>query len=846
MSQIGMPINGITYKAEEAGLWFFGRTNGVFALEDNLKVAPDDGMNINVLDGGAWLSPNRFRGIVFANTETVQLTLSPAHATLHRIDRIVIRWNIQQNGMHPFLMIKQGTPSQVPNAPGIERNEIVWEIALADIRVNAGTAILTSAMITDQRANRAIAGFVSDGVMSLLDTELTDHKQTTAFGEIGIHGLRIFDGVFQAWDGYEWIDIATGGGEQPERLPSGNANLIIRTEIKEREPTLSLEGITYVIIHNASGKAVTRRTNIIGAINLSNIAPGSYTLKIHDTFDEYFMPESQTVTLPDAGTMELSFAIIGPGLPMDEIVFDTSGVFTVPPGVRHIDAFIVGGGAAAQNVPDNYGGGGGGYAHFWRDISVTPGESVQVVIGGAGTANNNGGMSFFKNASIFARGGFAPIIYPEAFPQTGGFGGSGGGAGANSTFPIAGNGGFDGNDGNDSFSSIAGNKGGLGQSRGTLWRKPRNPYKDIERYSGGGGGGAPSAAGYTTGIAGIGAKGRGGNRGIGTASTAAESGIIILYPILSTRTKSFDDLNRHITGWLFTQNGEFTITDPDIIAIDIFAIGGGGGGGGCWASGQSTSGQNGQPSIVRINDNIIATAEGGQGGYTPSGTGAGTSAASAGKNAIGQIGGDGGIGTSGSGGGKGGNGGSGGGGGAGGYYSSNKFSGGGGGSGYGGIVRGTGGTLESGGLSGGHGGIFGSVENILFNPFIGYVAPAAILAEDGKNGVRGPVSGTTYYGGNGGKGGSGYGAGGGGGGGWNVQENANAGGGGGSGFFVSLMNVDVNLNDIINIVIGNKGLGGIGVGTNGHNVVGDSGNGGNGVSGCVHVFPRYREDYKLV
>lgn len=164
MAQLGMPIDGVIYDSDEAGIWFQGRTNGVFSANDSLKVTAAGGMSISISSGGAWMAPSQFRGISYANTSPVTLTLNMADGMLHRIDRVVIRWNITQYASQPFLAIKQGTLSSNPVAPTVDRTSSVWELGLADIRVNAGTLILTQANITDQRLNEAICGLVRDGI----------------------------------------------------------------------------------------------------------------------------------------------------------------------------------------------------------------------------------------------------------------------------------------------------------------------------------------------------------------------------------------------------------------------------------------------------------------------------------------------------------------------------------------------------------------------------------------------------------------------------------------------------------------------------------------------------------
>ena len=70
-------------------------------------------------------------------------------------------------------------------------------------------------------------------------------------------------------------------------------------------------------------------------------------------------------------------------------VFSSSGTFTVPAGVTSIDVLVIGGGGNGGNVANQggcesaTGGGGGGGGAARSVISVTPGQTISVTVGGA-------------------------------------------------------------------------------------------------------------------------------------------------------------------------------------------------------------------------------------------------------------------------------------------------------------------------------------------------------------------------------------------------------------------------------------------------------------------------------
>lgn len=139
--------------------------------------------------------------------------------------------------------------------------------------------------------------------------------------------------------------------------------------------------------------------------------------------------------------------------------------WTVPEGVTSVDVFLVGAGGGSNWISNMgaTGGGGGGYTKTFRGtgyvapssgtwegtategrdgnaISVTPGESIQVIVGG-GVAGENGGYSQFKNSSYRAEGGYASTSWYQ-----GANGGSGGSSGRTSSSQGISRGGSDGSD----------------------------------------------------------------------------------------------------------------------------------------------------------------------------------------------------------------------------------------------------------------------------------------------------------------------------------------------------------------------------------------------------------------
>lgn len=188
--------------------------------------------------------------------------------------------------------------------------------------------------------------------------------------------------------------------------------------------------------------------------------------------------------------------------------FTTSNNWTVPQGVQQVDVYVVGGGGSGYNhattgSSSNSGcGGGGGYCKLYKNISVTPGSNIPVVVGAGGSVTDGvmggsaGGTSYFNSSAYSAAGGSGGLLYASG----GGAGGSGGG-GYNH------GGGWGGRDG------YGGNDGGAGG--GNIEYDPINPYDGI-MYGCGGAGAAsddPGGGACSSSVVGIGAGGWGANSG---------------------------------------------------------------------------------------------------------------------------------------------------------------------------------------------------------------------------------------------------------------------------------------------------------------------------------------------
>ena len=163
---ITYPENGITYDADDASGFLATRMSGVYSAEEDFSVTAQGGLSVQVSAGQAWVRPARFKGRSIIMEQPGTLTLTAADAVRSRIDRIVLRYDAAAR--KTSLVVLDGTPgSAAPAAPEISRTELVYDLCLAEIRRPAGSTSVTTADITDTRADETVCGVMRDGVTGI-------------------------------------------------------------------------------------------------------------------------------------------------------------------------------------------------------------------------------------------------------------------------------------------------------------------------------------------------------------------------------------------------------------------------------------------------------------------------------------------------------------------------------------------------------------------------------------------------------------------------------------------------------------------------------------------------------
>ena len=178
------------YNAASFETWLkhFFRT-GVFANE--MAVTASSGMTLAVSSGYCNLEGK----VKFFEASTV--TLSAANSTYPRIDTIVI----ERNDTDRNITLKAVTGAYAGDSPVATapvRADGVYQIVLANVRVNAGVTEITQANITDKRSDNTVCGIVA-GTVTQMDFNQFTTQFNTYFAEFKRESESDYD---------DWIETA--------------------------------------------------------------------------------------------------------------------------------------------------------------------------------------------------------------------------------------------------------------------------------------------------------------------------------------------------------------------------------------------------------------------------------------------------------------------------------------------------------------------------------------------------------------------------------------------------------------------------------------------------------------
>ncbi len=191
MAEKSFPLENTMYTAEDAQLWFATRTSGVYA-GTHLPVTAAGAMDVTVGMGLAWLHYAMFAGVVYGNTDNRTLTVEMSDAQYDRIDRVCVRLEMLNNLC--YLYIKKGTAANTPIPPALQRDNVAYEISVAQIYVGVGGTGINAGDITDERLDADVCGLMSDGVTGI-DTSVIQAQFEALIKKLQAELQAVYDGV---------------------------------------------------------------------------------------------------------------------------------------------------------------------------------------------------------------------------------------------------------------------------------------------------------------------------------------------------------------------------------------------------------------------------------------------------------------------------------------------------------------------------------------------------------------------------------------------------------------------------------------------------------------------------
>lgn len=129
--------------------------------------ADSTGMHVKIPSGRAWLDGTMVNEDAAGGD--IVINIAAADPSNPRIDRVVIRRDFVNHTM--TYVVLTGTPGVTPVPSSTTRvAQGVWDLSLAQVRVNAAVVTIAASNVTDERNNPAVGGWASQSNQALICT----------------------------------------------------------------------------------------------------------------------------------------------------------------------------------------------------------------------------------------------------------------------------------------------------------------------------------------------------------------------------------------------------------------------------------------------------------------------------------------------------------------------------------------------------------------------------------------------------------------------------------------------------------------------------------------------------
>lgn len=108
-------------------------------------------------------------GRYYENDSLLELTHDPEGLGLNRIDRIVVRLDLNTDKRSVRAIVKKGLASTTPIAPSLQRDDLIYEISLAQVFIVGGQTYIGVEDITDEREDESVCGWAGSNILPNFD-----------------------------------------------------------------------------------------------------------------------------------------------------------------------------------------------------------------------------------------------------------------------------------------------------------------------------------------------------------------------------------------------------------------------------------------------------------------------------------------------------------------------------------------------------------------------------------------------------------------------------------------------------------------------------------------------------
>lgn len=125
--------------------------------ESGVSVNSDNSMTLNVTASGMNILVSAGFAIVkgfYLYNDSTKTIIETADPNYKRIDRVVLKLNLGSSKVS--IELKKGTPSSSPVAPALQRDNIIYELSLAQILVSKDNTL----RVTDERYLAGVCGAI--------------------------------------------------------------------------------------------------------------------------------------------------------------------------------------------------------------------------------------------------------------------------------------------------------------------------------------------------------------------------------------------------------------------------------------------------------------------------------------------------------------------------------------------------------------------------------------------------------------------------------------------------------------------------------------------------------------